>query len=345
MSRKTSVPSRRKPVRTWTSDAPRRTAWNVSSSVSTSRTGRPVARAMNASSGSYLACCLPPNAPPGSGAKTRTFDERQAEQVGDDALQPVRVLDRAPDRDPVAVGRGHERVRLDRELGDHREVRTCPRRRRSASAVGGVDVAPAVAVLAEDVRARRAGRRDGATGSWTSGASGASAGRDRVDRRAAPRTRPRRARRPPRRRRGVSAATAATGSPWYFVSPVASTGRSRRCGPKRGIGSGRSAAVMTSRTPGTASAAVVSIRPIRARATSSVTSFTWRASSRGRSATYCCSPVTRATAADAGCAAPRRSLRRHVRRPGRRDRSPTGGVAARAAACASPRRGGRARPR
>ena len=35
---------------------------------------RPVARAMNASSGSYFACCLPPNAPPGSGANTRTFD-------------------------------------------------------------------------------------------------------------------------------------------------------------------------------------------------------------------------------------------------------------------------------
>ena len=30
-------------------------------------------RARNATSGSYLACCLPPNAPPGSGAKTRTF--------------------------------------------------------------------------------------------------------------------------------------------------------------------------------------------------------------------------------------------------------------------------------
>ena len=37
----------------------------------------------------------------------------------------------------------------------------------------------------------------------------------------------------------VSAATAATGSPWYFVSPVARTGRSLRCGPKRGIGCGQ----------------------------------------------------------------------------------------------------------
>ena len=32
------------------------------------------ASAMNATSGSYLACCLPPNPPPGSGAKTRTLE-------------------------------------------------------------------------------------------------------------------------------------------------------------------------------------------------------------------------------------------------------------------------------
>ena len=77
--------------------------------------------------------------------------ERQAEQVGDDPLEPVRVLDRAPDGDPVAIGRGHVRVGLDGELGDHRErvgalddeVRLRGRR---------VDVAPAVVVLVEDVR-------------------------------------------------------------------------------------------------------------------------------------------------------------------------------------------------
>ena len=70
-----------RPVRVGTRSArgppPRRggTAWKVSSSVRTSRTGRSAARrAMNATSGSYLACCLPPNAPPGSGAKTRTFE-------------------------------------------------------------------------------------------------------------------------------------------------------------------------------------------------------------------------------------------------------------------------------
>ena len=87
------------------------------------------------------------------GREHADLGERQADQVGDDALQPVRMLDRAPDRDAVAVGRGHERVRLDRELGDHRErvgaldddVRLAHR---------GVDVAPAVAVLAEDVGRR-----------------------------------------------------------------------------------------------------------------------------------------------------------------------------------------------
>ena len=101
----------------------------------------PARSAMNASSGSYLACCLPPNAPPGSGAKTRTLESGRPQELGDDPLEPVRVLDRAPDRDPVAVGRGHERVRLDRELGDHREARTCPRRRRRP-AVGRASTSP-----------------------------------------------------------------------------------------------------------------------------------------------------------------------------------------------------------
>jgi hypothetical protein len=82
----------------------------------------------------------------------------------------------------------------------------------------------------------------------------------------------------------VSAATAATGSPWYFVSPIAMTGRSRSCGPNRGIGSGRLAALKTSRTPDTASAADASIGPIRARAHGSVTSLTLRTSSSRMSA-------------------------------------------------------------
>ena len=79
--------------------------------------------------------------------------ERQLEHACDDALQPVRVLDRAPDGDPVAVRGGDERMRLDGELGDHREavgaVDDDVGRRR-----GGIDIAPAIVVLAKDVRRR-----------------------------------------------------------------------------------------------------------------------------------------------------------------------------------------------
>jgi hypothetical protein len=72
----------------------------------------------------------------------------------------------------------------------------------------------------------------------------------------------------------VSAATAATGSPWYLTSSPAITGRSRNWGPNRGTGCGRSAAVNTRWTPGTASAALVSMATIRARATGTVTILT-----------------------------------------------------------------------
>ena len=78
----------------------------------------------------------------------------------------------------------------------------------------------------------------------------------------------------------ISAATAATGSPWNFVSPVAMTGRSVNCGPKRGIGSGRSKALNTATTPGTFWASLESIVPMRPRAQGSVTSLT--CSSLGR---------------------------------------------------------------
>ena len=83
----------------------------------------------------------------------------------------------------------------------------------------------------------------------------------------------------------VSAATAATGSPWYFVSPTAITGRSLNCGPKRGIGCGRSAAVITRRTPGTRKAPLESIAMMRPRAQGSVTSLTCSSSGRWMSAT------------------------------------------------------------
>jgi hypothetical protein len=83
----------------------------------------------------------------------------------------------------------------------------------------------------------------------------------------------------------VSAATSATGSPWYFTSPVARTGRSWHWGPKRGTGWGRSAAVMTRCTPATRRAALTSTAPRRACAHGSVTSLASSTSGRWTSAT------------------------------------------------------------
>jgi hypothetical protein len=80
--------------------------------------------------------------------------ERQAQQVRDDSLQPVRMLDRAPDRDAVAVGRSHERVRLDRELGHHREVVRALDDCELGIGCCRIHVAPRVAVLVEDVAVR-----------------------------------------------------------------------------------------------------------------------------------------------------------------------------------------------
>ena len=85
--------------------------------------------------------------------KDANLRERQPDKVGDDPLEPVGVLDGAPDRDAVTVGCGHECMRFDRELGDHRE-----RVGALDDDVGlhrrSFDVAPAIVVLAEDVRAR-----------------------------------------------------------------------------------------------------------------------------------------------------------------------------------------------
>ena len=73
------------------------------------------------------------------------------------------------------------------------------------------------------------------SGSWTSGACGSSAASTpstagSTSRRTRTRAAPTSA--APR----LAAATAATGSPWYFVSPTASTGRSANAGPNRGNG-------------------------------------------------------------------------------------------------------------
>ena len=265
MSRNTIVPSGLKPVRTRTLDAPRRTAWNVSSRVSTSRTGRPVSERHERQSGSYLACCLPPNAPPGSGAKTRTLASGRPSSAGDDALEPVRVLDRAPDRDPVAVRRGHERVRLDRELGHHRErvgaldddlrLRRRHRRRPSRSgARGGRSCPPA-------------GRPAGATDPGRAGASGARAGAIVCDRRQLLELDPDEARRPPRRHRASRRRRRRRARRGNFVSPVGEHGPVPELRPearhRRPAGRRR---VKTSRTPGTAERRAGVDRPIRARA-------------------------------------------------------------------------------
>ncbi len=86
------------------------------------------------------------------GREDADLGQRQVEQPGDDPLQPVRVLDRAPDRDAIAVRGGHEAVRLDGELGDHGEgVRSFDDDVR----LDRIDVAPAVVVQPEDVRGRQ----------------------------------------------------------------------------------------------------------------------------------------------------------------------------------------------
>ena len=73
-----------------------------------------------------------------------------AQQPGDGLLQPVGMLDRAPHGDAVAVGCGHEGMRLDGEVRDDGE-----RVGVIDDQVGrrGLDVAPADAVLPDDVAA------------------------------------------------------------------------------------------------------------------------------------------------------------------------------------------------
>ena len=99
------------------------------------------------------------------GREHANLGQRQMEETGDDPLEPVRVLDRAPDRDPIAVRGSDEGVWLDRELGDHRKaIRPLDDDIRG----GRVDVAPAKTVLAEDVRGREriAGAQRGVLNEW-----------------------------------------------------------------------------------------------------------------------------------------------------------------------------------
>ena len=77
--------------------------------------------------------------------------ERQMEDPGHRLLEPVGMLDRAPQRDAVPVRGGHERMGLDREVGHHGE---------GVGVVddhlggGRLDVAPPVAMLGQDVAER-----------------------------------------------------------------------------------------------------------------------------------------------------------------------------------------------
>ena len=81
--------------------------------------------------------------------------QRHAHDARDQLLEPVRVLDRAPDRQPVPVRGGHERVRLDGEVGDDREAVVLLDDDEAVLGRGGVHVAPRHKVLAEDVRLRQ----------------------------------------------------------------------------------------------------------------------------------------------------------------------------------------------
>ena len=123
-------------------------------------------------------------------------------------------------------------------------------------------------VLAQDVALRASGSSGRRAGILDERRVGGEGGGERVDRPAAPRSRPGRGRPPPRRRPGSRRrrprpARRGTGS-----RRRRGPGRSRRCGPKRGIGWGRSAGRHHEPDAGhRASRVAVSIAPIRARAT------------------------------------------------------------------------------
>ena len=155
-----------------------------------------------------------------------------------------------------------------------------------------VDVAPAVVVLVEDVR--RGARVAGTQGRVLDEAACPGRGPARwYGARAAPRTRPRRARRPPRRRRRSGR------RPRQRVRRGTSSRRWRGRGG-RGVAA-RSGASVGQIGGGRHEPNAGDLErcrhvdpAIRARAISRETSLTWRTSSWGKSATYCCSPVTRA---------------------------------------------------
>ena len=138
-------------------------------------------------------------------------------------------------------------MRLDREVGDHREAVALVSTTRSAVAAS---TSPQPTRCSRRTLVEASGSFGRRAGSRTSGAPGSSAAATvKTAGSSSYSTRTRRAASSAASR--LSAATAATGSPWYLVSPTAMTGRSWNCGPKRGVGCGRSAADTISRTPGT----------------------------------------------------------------------------------------------
>ena len=156
MSRKVIVPSARKPVRT--ADLGRVTPRRLERLLQREdKPDRPVrAQRQECHQRLVLGVLLAAEAAARIGRQDLHLGQRQFQQLSDGPLQPVRVLDRAPDGDAVAVGGGDEAVRLDREVGHHRERVAA---RDDEVAAGRVDVAPAVPVLVQDVRVRPAGRR------------------------------------------------------------------------------------------------------------------------------------------------------------------------------------------
>ena len=175
----------------------------------------------------------------------RTLRHRPSKRRGHDALQHVRMLGRAPDGDAVRVGRREERVRLDREVRDHRER------------VVVLDDAIGPGAPHRPSRTATRGERSCASGSCLDANSrilderrrGIERLLDGEHRRQLFVVDPHEPPPPALAASSVSAATAATGSPKNFVSPTASTGRSLYAGPYRGTGCGRSPAVRTPRTP------------------------------------------------------------------------------------------------
>ena len=122
MSWKTKVPSRLTPVRTVISVAVRRTAWKRLLEGQ-DEAARPAGFERHESDeGLVFGVLLSAERATGVRSVDAHLGQRQAHDLGHHALQPVRMLDRGPDGQTVAVRRGDEGMRLDGEMGDHREV-------------------------------------------------------------------------------------------------------------------------------------------------------------------------------------------------------------------------------